>query len=120
MDKKILMKNLGITADQAKELMAADNAVDKMNRVADINSDLTPEQIKAAKKARSAGRKRTTYKFDTSKREKKINEPKKEIIADLIGGLGPVENINITNNEREFTFVKDGIKYKVVLSVPRS
>lgn len=120
MDKSILMKNLRLTAEQAQELLDSDKAVDKMNKVAEINGDLTPAQQAAAKKARSAERKRTTYKFDTSNREKKVNEPKKELIAALVAAVGETEAISVINEEREFTFTKGGVKYKVTLSCPRS
>lgn len=120
MDKEILMKNLGITAEQAEQLMEEDKAVDKMSRVSDINGDLTADQIQASKKARSAERKRGTYNFKTSTKEKKVNEPKKELIAALVKAVGEAEDINVVNDEREFTFVKGGVKYKIVLSCPRS
>lgn len=118
MDKNILMKNLGLSREQAEELIAADKEVDRMTKISDINSDLTPEQAKVAKKARAAERKRTAYKFDT-KREKKINEPKKEIISSLIAALGEVDNLNVINDEREFTFTKDGKNYRITLACPR-
>lgn len=117
----LFMKNLGISRDEAIQLIADDKAVDKMTSVKEVNSDLTPEQLAAAKKARSAGRKVTVYKFDNSKREKKVNEPKKEIVRDLIAGLGDgITDLDIINDEREFTFVKDSVKYRITLAVPRS
>lgn len=119
MDKNDLMKNLGITAAQADELLAADKKIDKMNRASEINSDLSEAQIKLAKKARSAERKRTTYKFN-SNREKKINQEKKDIIIDIISSLGDVESLNVINDEREIEFVKNSVKYKILLSCPRN
>lgn len=119
MDKKELMKSLGITAVQAEELMTADSNIDRMSKVSDINGDLTPIQAQASKKARSSARKRTSYKFDSNK-EKKENEPKREIIAALVAAVGEVDNIEVINPEREFVFTKSGTRYRVTLSLPRS
>lgn len=115
-----IMKNLGVPAPIAEEILKFDKQVDKMHKIQDINADLTDEQKKIAKKARAAERKKTVYKFDTSKKEKKVNEPKKEILTTIINSLGELDEINIINDEREVDFVKDGVKYKIILSMPRA
>lgn len=121
MELDILMKNLGITENQAKELADFDSAVDKMKSVKEINIDLNVEQAAIAKKARSAERKRTpVYKFDTSKREKKINEPKREIVAAIVNALENMGEVQIINEEREVIVIKDGVKFKLILSQPRT
>lgn len=64
----------------------------------------------------------TVYKFDTKKRTRKENPTKRELIEVLKGALEgfEVENLEVTNIERELVFTLGGVKYKVVLSAPRS
>ena len=64
----------------------------------------------------------TVYKFDTKKRTRKENPANRELIEVLKGALEgfEVENLEVTNIERELVFTLGGVKYKVVLSAPRS
>ena len=64
----------------------------------------------------------TVYKFDTKKRTRKENPAKRELIEVLKGALEgfEVENLEVTNIERELVFTLGGVKYKGVLSAPRS
>ena len=74
-----MMKNLGLTEQEARELLADDAKVDKGQKMA---FDLTPEQEKNAKKARATGTKKpTAYKFENRKR--KENPEKREILKTL-------------------------------------
>ena len=74
-----MMKNLGLTEQEARELLADDAKVDKGQKMA---FDLTPEQEKNAKKARSTGTKKTTaYKFENRKR--KEDTEKRDILKVL-------------------------------------
>lgn len=114
---------LGITREEAVQLIADDEAIDRMTKTSDIEGDLTEEQRKSAKKARQADRKKTTvYKFDTTKREKKVNNAKKNLIEVLRTAVeeNGATGIDVTNDEREFIFFKEGVKYKVTMSCPRS
>lgn len=113
------MKILDISREEATQMLEDDKRIDKGEKL----FTLTPEQEKASKKARQADRKKrtTVYKFDTSKRKKPENKGKQNIVNALtsaVEGLG-AENLDVTNNEREFFFELDGMKYKVVLSMPR-
>lgn len=113
------MKILDISREEATQMLEDDKRIDKGEKL----FTLTPEQEKASKKARQADRKKrtTVYKFDTSKRKKPENKGKQNIVNALtsaVEGLG-AENLDVTNNEREFFFELDGTKYKVVLSIPR-
>lgn len=113
------MKILDISREEATQMLEDDKRIDKGEKL----FTLTPEQEKASKKARQADRKKrtTVYKFDTSKRKKPENKGKQNIVNALtsaVEGLG-AENLDVTNNEREFFFELDGTKYKVVLSMPR-
>ena len=116
------IKRLGITREQAIQLIEDDEKVDKMTSTKEINADLTEEQIKSSKKARQADRKPTVYKFDTSKRKRAENTDKRTLINTIKTALenGECENIDVTNVEREMIFYYKGTKYKIVLSAPRT
>ena len=116
------MNSLGITREEAIQLIEEDTAIDRMKTVKEINSDLSTEQVKASKVARQADRKPTVYKFDTSKRQKKENNSKRQLIAVLRSALeeNGCSDIEVTNIEREIIFFSEGVKYKLVMSQPRS
>ena len=113
------MNLLKISRDEAIQLIEDDKRIDKGEKL----FSLTPEQEKASKKARSAGRKpkTTVYKFDTTKRKKPENKNKSDLISVITCALTEhgAENLELINPEREFTFTMDGTKYKIVLSLPR-
>jgi hypothetical protein len=119
MNEKLIeahMKNLGISREEAIQLIADDLAIDRGAKM----FDLDPELEKGAKKARQADRKPSSAPI---KRERKIKPEKAQICdamrAGLTSALG-VEDFNVTNGEREFLFEWNGIKYKVTLACPRS
>ena len=116
------MNILHLSREEAIDLMKEDEKIDKMTTSAEINSDLTSEQVKAAKEARKADRKRTVFKFDVSKRPTKENPDKRFLIENLRASLESVncDNIEVTNIERELIFNFNNVKYKIVLSAPRS
>ena len=108
-----LMKSLGISREEAIELMEEDKRIDRGEKL----YELAPELQAGAKKARQADRKKTEVK-----REKKPKPEKAEICSAMMDGLRElgVGEFEITNAEREFIFHKDGVKYKVTLACPRS
>lgn len=112
------MNSLGISREEAIQLIADDVAIDKGAKL----FSLTAEQEKEAKKARQAERKPTIYNFDTSKRKRAENTSKRFLIETLKGALDGANctDVNVTNPEREIIFYLDGTKYKIVLSAPRS
>ena len=110
-----LMK-LGMTKAEAEEVIAADRKIDKGEK---MDFDLTKEQIKATREYRQVERKPTVYNFN--KRERKPNEPKRELIEMLrkaVEGSGATD-IEVTNIERQIDFKVDGVRYRIVLSAPR-
>ncbi len=110
------MRILGISKEEAEKLIEDDKKIDKGEKL----YELSKEQEKASKKARQADRKPTVYKFE-SKREKKKDAEKSEIIAALVDSIEKLGgSVEISNPEREFIFHLSGVKYKVVLSKPRS
>lgn len=123
MDEKriaLLMKTLDCSRDEAISVIQEDEIVDRM-KDKDVQNDLTEEQKKASKQARQADRKKTVYKFDTSKREKKVDPVKKDLIAGLasfLSGQGG-NDIEITNDQRQIDFKVNETRYRIVLSAPR-
>ena len=111
----LLMKNLGITESEAIKVLEADQQIDKGEKL----FELTAEQSKASKQARIVPRTPTTYNF--TKRERKADDSKRELIDWLVERLTPkVNNLDVVNTERELTFIYNDRKFKIVLSAPRS
>mgnify|MGYP003485247824 CR=1 FL=1 len=111
--KKMFFKQLGFIFTACTLLVILSVAMIGVNAEAE----------KESKKARQGDRKKPMVcKFDSSKKKKPANESKSTIVSNVISTLeqmGATE-ITIANPEREFTFQIEGVKYKFVLSVPRS
>lgn len=109
-----LMK-LGMTEAEAREVLEADRKIEKGEK---MSFDLTKEQEKATRNMRQADRKPFVPKLD--KRERKPNEPKREIIQVLDEALTDlVDDVTVTNVERQIDFIYNDVKYRIVLSAPR-
>lgn len=116
-----MMSILGCSEDEARQLVADDAAIDKGEKL----FELTDEQKKASKKARSTGTKKrpTAYKFE--KRERKPNEVKRWIIERvkiLCEGWeqnGDALNVQVTNIERAIDFNIDGRSFTLTLTEHR-
>ena len=111
-----LMEVLDLTEDEAKQLIADDEAIDKGEKLFELNAD----QKQVEKKMRQADRKVDAY-GKTTKRERKADEDKAFLLNELFKSILPIcETYEIANGEREFTFTYHEKKYKVVLSMPRN
>lgn len=113
------MELLQISREEAEQLVADDEAIDKGAKL----FELSAEQEKASKKARAIGTKTTTPTKTTTKRERKSDNDKAMLIDEIkqaLEGLESVEGIEVTNAEREMLFHCNGRKFKIVLSAPRS
>lgn len=110
------MRKLGMSEAEIADVLESDKRIDRGEKL----FELDPELEKGAKKARQADRKPTTYNFQ--KRERKANNDKRTIINALDEALCRIadQQTEITNAEREIIFHFNGVKYKVVLSAPRS
>ena len=110
------MRKLGMSEEEIADVLESDKRIDRGEKL----FELDPELEKGAKKARQADRKPTTYNFQ--KRERKADTGKRDLISALVGAVAPLADgeVEVTNIEREFVFIVDGRKYKVVLSAPRS
>ena len=113
MDERIahLMKTLDLTEEEAREMLATDEAID---HGADPFPQ-TAEQKKASKEARSTGTR--TYTF--TKRERKPDEDKRFLIQTFASLLADEETV-ITNPERQIDFNYNGRHFRLVLSAPRT
>ena len=112
---KALMENLGCDYETAKQVMLDDERIDKGEKL----FEQTPEQKANSKKYRQGDRKPTVYKLD--KRERKADADKREIIQAIDEVLCDlVDNVTVTNIERQIDFEYNDRKFRVVLSAPRS
>lgn len=118
--QKQALRKCGIPEAEWADIEATDKEIDRGAKL----YELDPELEAGAKKARQADRKPTERK----PREKKVDNDKRELIscfADSLSDLRCCEgfditDLNIVNAEREFSFIMNGRKYKVVLSAPRT
>lgn len=106
------MNILKCSYEEAYQIVLDDEAVD---RGEPLPWDLTPEQLKESKKARQADRAKPKEKV---KRERKANENKQVIIADLLNFFQEneeFENVEVLNAERQIAFTLGGKKYELTL-----
>lgn len=101
------------TAEELAELKAYDKMVDK-------GEDLYPLSAEQKKNARQATSTSTgVYTF--TKRERKPNQDKRDIMAKLYEACSEIGcGATLRNEERELWFTYNEKTYKVVLSLPRS
>ena len=116
--KQKLMRVLGVTAAEAEEIMAYDKAVDQGKKT---EYDLTKDQEKEVRKYRQADRTKQPFIPKLEKRERKANEPKRELIEIVKEALenAGISDISVINVERQLDFSMDNVKYRIVLSAPR-
>jgi len=111
-----IMKSLECTREEALEILADDEAIEKGEKL----FELTEEQKKTSKQARSVDRKPSEKKV---KRERKPDEEKREIISALeetVIDTCDCASIEITNVERQIDWTtSDGRRFRIVLSCPR-
>lgn len=113
-----LAQRLNISIDEARQVQEDDKRIDRGEKL----FELPPELEAGAKKARQTG----TRKVTEVKRERKPDEDKRELIQYLEGKLEDahhydmdLDNITITNPEREMEFTYNGKKYRLTLACPR-
>lgn len=115
--KERIMRILGVSAEEANEIMATDKEIDRGKKTFDF--DLTPEQQKAAKQYTKTGT-RTVYNFDTKNRTRKENATKGGLIAEfakflLEGSEYKPTAVNITNKERQIAFTIGNDDFELTL-----
>ena len=114
-DKKVheFMTLLDISEEEAKQLIKDDNAIDHGAKM----FELTGEQKKAEKSARKTGT-RVVYNF--TKRERKANPTKEQVISEIAQFIiekaeFASENVTITNKERQIAFKIGENDYELTL-----
>ena len=115
------MRKMGLSEAEIEELVKADAAIDKGER---MPFDLDPEKEKEAKKYAKAGTRKapTVYKLDNAegKRSRKENPTKAAIIAEIAKFLeetseNACEMVEITNKERQIAFKIGENAYELTL-----
>ena len=110
------LRKLGLTDTEIADILTTDKEIDRGAKHFELAEDLKP----GAKKARRADRTDTPKK---AVRERKPNEDKRILLEQLVNAINgsPIHaRCEIINHEREFLLTYNGIKYKVVLSAPRT
>ena len=119
--KERIMRILNVSAEEADEILKADKAIDRGERVP---FDLSPEQEKLAKKYANVDTKKrkapTVYNLDARGKARKENPTKASIIAELAKFLtenseNACEMVEITNKERQIAFKIGENAYELTL-----
>ena len=122
-----MMNTLKISREEAIDLIREDEEIDRMS-MSEVDNDLTPEQKKAKKKATNTTGDKTKRSYTFTKRERKPDEAKREIIATIAQNLtrccfgedcSTCSDINVVKPEREITFKVGDDEYSVTLTKHR-
>lgn len=111
----VAMRKLGMTEEEISDIIESDRKIDKGEKL----FEQTAEQKQATKAMKQAKRtKSPNYQF--TKRERKANNDKRELITNITEAINSItSNLIVLNPEREIEFQFNGVKYKLTLSVPR-
>lgn len=115
--KKIALMNLGMSSEEAEEVLIADDEIDKGKKL----FELSAEGKEAEKKYKNCGVRTVKSPYgQTIQKEKKVDNDKRIIINALAEMFEKCSNaVNVINPERELEFVYNGRKMKITLSCPR-
>ena len=108
---------MGLHPDEAAEVLADDDRIDKGEKL----FELSEEGKLAEKKYKNCGVRTVKSPYgQTVQKEKKVDIDKRTVIDILTEVVEQnCGKVNIINDEREFEFVYNDRKFKVVLSCPR-
>lgn len=110
------MKTLDISRDEALEIIADDEQIDKGVKLFEQSA----EQKKASKKYTKVSKAVNAYGKKVE-RVRKEDKDKRYLINILAESLGQLEiNHDVTNIEREILLNYNDRKFKIVLSAPRT
>lgn len=115
--KERIMRTLGVSAEEAEEIIQCDKAIDKGERV---YFDLSIEKEKEAKKMSNVRDRKRPILLERKPRERKANPTKGSIIAEIAKFLqetseNACENVEITNKERQISFKIGENSYELTL-----
>lgn len=117
MSPEQMAAKLKISVTEAAKLIEFDKKINRGEKLFELSAD-QKEAVKAMTRADSKP-------HGTHNRERKPDEDKRlliEYLRSALDGAFPiavVENISITNPERELEFVYNGKKYRLTMSCPR-
>lgn len=111
------MNGLKCDREEAERVYEYDRAVDHDEKT---EFDATPEQKKVEREMARTGTRKTPTAYKFTKRERKPNATKGGLIAEIAQFLSEnsgfaVENLAITNKERQIAFEIGGEKYELTL-----
>ena len=112
-----LMKTLGISREEAEDIIECDKRIDKGEKLFEQN-----QEEKQATRKMAQTRSVDAY-GKPRERTKKTDEDKGEIIrviAETLAERLQVGSLEVVNSEREICFGFHGRKFKIVLSAPRT
>jgi len=118
------MKTLDITEEEAIELIAEDEEIDKMT-MKQVDNDLTADQKQIVKKMKNAGTRKVSAVDAYGKKRTRNRTPdpvKRYIMQELlkaVRGLDKAQAVELSNIEREINFQISGRKFKLVVSATR-
>lgn len=113
---KKIMELLHCSEEEALSVIQEDEAIDGMS-MKEVNADLTDEQKKAVKAATKTGTKKRT----AVKRERKVDEVKKQIINGFriyLEGSGATVEPLTTEAEMHFTYQSESYTVKLIKHRP--
>ena len=115
--KKVALMRLGMSEQAALDVIDCDHEIDR-NIPQDF--DLDPETEKMAKKYANATTKKKPTVYEFTKRERKKNVTKANVISEIAKMLEAseetaYENVQITNAERMIAFSIGEEKYEITL-----
>lgn len=122
-----MMNTLKISREEAINLIREDEEIDRMS-MSEVDNDLTPEQKKAKKKATNTTGDKTKRSYTFTKRERKPDDVKREIIATIAQNLdrccfgeelSTVADVVVLKPEKEITFKVGDDEYSVTLTKHR-
>lgn len=122
-----MMETLKISREEAIDLIREDEEIDKMP-MSQVDNDLTDEQKKAKKKATTTTGDKRKRAYTFTKRERKPDDVKREIIATIAQNLdrccfgaelSTVADVVVLKPEKEITFKVGGDEYSVTLTKHR-
>lgn len=117
MQMQKIMQNLDCDEETAKEILETDKRIEKGEKLFELSAD----QKKAEKQARNFGNCNLYTK--PQKKEKPTDTEKRHLInllAETLENIADTGQVEITNAEREMLFTRNGRKFKIVLSCPRT
>lgn len=110
---------MGLTDEEAKDVISADKAIDKGEKL----FELTEEQKQVEKKYKNTHTRTVKTAYGQTQIKERKTDPDKRMLIDALAekleNYADSGTVNITNAEREIELVFHDRKFKIVLSAPR-